>query len=399
MDWGSTNGNPIVNWSERTLPNARTYSSNKGVPYEMMIALANQTQKDVWICVPHKASNDFITQMATLFKTQLDPNRKIYLEYSNEVWNWIFEQAHYNNDNRPANLNYGRAYAEKAMNVFQIWHSVFGDEKERVKRVLGLQGGFTYLNQEILAQIPQNEWDIASPSYYFGLEHGVTGNPVLNENSSAEAINLNARSAFFGNNGWLQTIKQDYRNIKILGKSINSYEGGQHYTNFQTVPYQQAMYDAQYLPSMYTLYDEVLDSIRDLGNTLAMSFVLSGKQESIYGSWGHLPDMYMSPPFLDTAPKYQAILDNSCLPFQDLTNEDVPFLTNNKKEFTLFPNPCGEEVTILMENYQQSYELTNAVGQMVMRGNSVGKELNMKRLTSGVYFLKIGNQVEKLIKQ
>jgi hypothetical protein len=82
-----------------------------------------------------------------------------------------------------------------------------------------------------------------------------------------------------------------------------SYEGGQHYTDFNVPPYIQAMYDAQYLNSMYTLYNDVLNDIRSHGNRLAMAFVLSGTQESIYGSWGHLSDIYMQPPYLNTAPK------------------------------------------------------------------------------------------------
>jgi hypothetical protein len=318
MDWGSINNSPVVNWADRITAAGRTYAGEKGVPFEMMIALANQTQKDIWVCVPHQASNDFITQMATLFKDNLNPNLKIYLEYSNEVWNWQFQQAHYNNNNRPSNLNYGRAYSEKCKNVFQIWTTVFAGQTNRFKRVLGLQGGNNGLNQDIMAQLGQNEWDMASPSYYFGLDHGATGNPVLTAASTASDVNLNARNAYF--QSWLATLKQDYRNIKVFGKEIVSYEGGQHYTNFQTVPYQQAMYDAQYQQNMYQLYNDVLDTIRNMGNKLAMSFTLSGVQESVYGSWGHLPDMYLAPPYTMTnAPKYKAILDNSCLPFQDVT--------------------------------------------------------------------------------
>lgn len=315
MDWGATNASPLVTWASRNTPNVRTYSNAAGVPYEMMIALGNKTQKDVWVCVPHQADDNFITEMATLFKNTLNTNLTIYLEYSNEVWNWQFTQAHYNNDTKPANLNYGQAYAERAKHVFQIWHGVFSGQTNRVKRVLGLQGGNNGLNQDMMAQIPQSEWDMASPSYYFGLDHSATGNPVLTAASTGADINLNARNAYY--NAWLPTLRQDYRNIKVFGKEIVSYEGGQHYTNFQTVPYQQAMYDAQYLPSMYSLYNDVLTTVRNMGNKLTMSFVLSGLQESIYGSWGHLPNMYLTQPYTNSAPKYQAILDNSCLPFQE----------------------------------------------------------------------------------
>ncbi len=343
MDWGHTNGSPHVSWANRTKATKRTYGGDRGVPYEMMIALGNQARKDIWVCVPHQADSNYIAEMAKLFRDNLDPNLTIYLEYSNEVWNWLFSQAHYNNENRPVNLGYGRAYAEKAKKTFQIWSSVFTGQTNRIKRTLGLQGGNNGLNQDMMSQLSQNDWDVASPSYYFGLDHSATGNPVLTANSTGDDVNLNARNAYFGTNGWLSILKQDYRNIKIFGKEINSYEGGQHYTDFNTHPYQQAMYNAQYLPSIYSLYDNVLDTIRNMGNKLAMSFTLSGVQESVYGSWGHLPNMYLNPPYMATAPKYQAVLDNSCLPFQ---NTNTYGLLNAK----VFLNHVNSQ-TGLMDNY------------------------------------------------
>ncbi|MCO6460923.1 MAG: PKD domain-containing protein [Saprospiraceae bacterium] len=339
MDWGSINNSPQISWSDRAHITDRTYGTASGVPFEMMIALANKLNKDVWICIPHMADDDYITQMATLFKNNLNPELTIYLEYSNEVWNWIFGQAHYNNENRPPNLNYGRAYAEKAKRVFTIWHTVFSGQTERVKRVLGIQGGFNYINEQILSQLPADQWDLASPTYYFGLDHSSTGNPVLNAASTGEDVNLNARNAYFGvngNPGFKDIIHQDYRNIKVFGKGIVSYEGGQHYTDFNVPPYINAMYAAQYLPSMYDLYNDVLEDIRNHGNRLAMAFTLSGVQESIYGSWGHLPDIYMQPPYADTAPKYQACLDNACLPFKPET--DFPLAIAHLTHFNVRPH-------------------------------------------------------------
>ena len=489
MDWGSTNGSPLVSWSSRNIPTSRTYGNSAGVPYEMMIALGNKTQKDVWVCVPHQADDNFITQMATLFKDNLNSNLTIYLEYSNEVWNWQFEQAQYNNNTKPANLSYGQAYSERSKHIFQLWYGVFAGQTQRVKRVLGLQGGFNSLNQEIMAQIPQSEWDMASPSYYFGLDHGATGNPVLTGASTGADINTNARNAYF--NSWLPTLKQDYRNVKVFGKQIVSYEGGQHYTNFQTVPYQQAMYDAQYLSSMYNLYNDVLDTIRNMGNKLAMSFVLSGVQESIYGSWGHLPNMYLSQPYMSVAPKYQAILDNSCLPFQEtqplILPVDLVFFnakrqdrndvlinwrtaneqnvanyelerSNNALDFTsiyqkdifknttqtvdyqyfdknlpqgiyyyrlktndtdkrfqyskiitvsinegntitLFPNPTTGFLTIETNNYDQPFELINVVGQVVLTGKTLTKNLDLRQFVRGVYYLKVFGIPLKIVKE
>ncbi len=313
MDWQHTNNNPMVTWSQRPIPTQASYGGNRGVPYEVIIQLANQTKKDIWICVPHAADNDFITQMATLFKNELDPDITIYLEYSNEVWNWIFSQANYNNDNRPFNLNYGRAMALKAKNVFDIWHNVFAGDECRVKRVLGVQAGFNYLNEQILAHLDQDDWDYGSPTHYFGLDHDASGVPrldLLGASATVADVMQNAQNNF---NNFKNSVKQDYRNIQVYGKEVITYEGGQHFVgNVFGIPYayQQAMWDAQNSALMYNMYDLVHDSIRKWGCKLASNFSLAGPQESIYGSWGVMDDIDIQPPFMTSAPKYQALLDN-----------------------------------------------------------------------------------------
>jgi len=278
-----------------------------------MIQLCNETQKDLWICVPHEANDEYILQMATLFRDQLDGNLNIYLEYSNEIWNWIFPQAHYNNNNRPANLGYGRAMAEKAGNVFRIWHEVFDNERCRVKRVLGIQVGFNGLNEQILSQLPQDEWDYASPTHYFGLDHGATGMPrldILGNSATVDDIMTNAANSF---NAFKPAVKRDYELIKLFGKRIITYEGGQHFVGNSfgiPYPYQQAMWDAQNTQLMYDMYDMMHDSIRSWGCELATNFSLASVQESVYGSWGIIPDIDVLPPYMTTAKKYQAVLDN-----------------------------------------------------------------------------------------
>jgi len=335
MDWGSTNNSPLVSWSERSSEDYFTYGTGAGVPYEKMIQLANQLEQDLWICVPHQADDNFILQMATLFRDGLDDDRTIYLEYSNEVWNWIFEQAHYNNDNKPSNLSYGRAMAVKAKNVFDIWHSVFVNEECRVKRVLGLQGGFNSLNEEILSQLSTEDWDYGSPTHYFGLDHSDQGIPVLNASSTYQDVMLNAANNFAA---FSQDVKQDYRNVQVYGKEVITYEGGQHFVgNVFGVPYdyQEAMWEAQNSPEMYDMYNAVHDSIRQWGCKLAANFSLSSVQESVYGSWGVLPDIDVLPPYSLTARKYQALLDN--IP----DNSCSDFLTWTGDVNVNWSNPCN----------------------------------------------------------
>lgn len=54
---------------------------------EQVVEFANGTGKDVWVCIPHKATDDYITGMFNLLNSQINPGIKIYVEYSNEIWN------------------------------------------------------------------------------------------------------------------------------------------------------------------------------------------------------------------------------------------------------------------------------------------------------------------------
>ncbi len=343
MDWGATNHNPVTEWNTRTQLSYFTFATPQGVPYEMMIQLANQTKKHVWVCVPHAADSAYIAQMAALFRDQLDPGLDIYLEYSNEVWNWIFDQAHFNVETAPSNLGYGRAMAAKAGKTFHIWHTVFGAQKGRVKRVLGLQAGYNALNEQILSQLNPADWDYGSPTSYIGLDHSGSGNPVLNAGSTPADIIANARSNW---QAFIPALRQDYNNIKLFGKKIINYEGGQHFVGNVfggTYPYQQAMIDAQYSPEIYALYGDMLDTIRSWDSRLFGNFSLSSAQASVYGAWGVLNDIDIQPPYLQTAPKYQALLDHIC-PDQPSTAAEPTRATTLPA--TAVPNPTGGAVEL-----------------------------------------------------
>jgi len=93
MDWGQTNWSPVTHWSERSTPSLRTWAGTRGAPYEAMVDLANTLGADLWVCVPHQADNDYIRQMARLFRDRVKPGLKVYVEFSNETWNWMFSQT------------------------------------------------------------------------------------------------------------------------------------------------------------------------------------------------------------------------------------------------------------------------------------------------------------------
>jgi hypothetical protein len=116
LNTNSVNDGLLENWSQRSWPAAGSRANTlQGMAYEDIIALANQTGMDVWINVPGLATDDYVCRLARLFRfgeqsdtsnsacdptapagtattTPLNSTSTLYVEYSNEIWNWGFQQ-------------------------------------------------------------------------------------------------------------------------------------------------------------------------------------------------------------------------------------------------------------------------------------------------------------------
>lgn len=152
MDWGRTNDSTLS-----TTPTPATYYSQaitdttkgvNGVAVEYMVAMANAADRDLWICIPHLAANTtYVTPVATYIKNNLNPNLKVWVEYSNEVWNSQFDQNKWASDQAAADPRYQNSakwnwiYAEQAAKTWKLFRDVFGTQADtRVVRVLAGQG-------------------------------------------------------------------------------------------------------------------------------------------------------------------------------------------------------------------------------------------------------------------
>ena len=148
-DWQATDGDWTVNgpsqqrrWSDRPVVDDARWSGTHGVPLEIMAALANRTGADAWFSMPHQADDDYVRQFAQLALQLLSPTIKVYVEYSNEVWNGNYAQARYAQTQGLAlGLSQNateagiRFHSRRSREIFGIWEGVF--PRERLVRVLG----------------------------------------------------------------------------------------------------------------------------------------------------------------------------------------------------------------------------------------------------------------------
>lgn len=158
MDWMRTNGSNQTAWANRPLPSWYTYTSDSGVPVEIMVALCNQTDADMWACIPHLANDQYVLNFVSYIHDNLDPDRTLYLEWSNETWNFMseFTQTAYCFDQ--AELRWpgegGDAWMQfagmKAAHAMELATSVYADKPEKLVRVAGMHTGWTGLEDGFL---------------------------------------------------------------------------------------------------------------------------------------------------------------------------------------------------------------------------------------------------------
>jgi hypothetical protein len=153
MNWTSTNGSKVATWEQRTSPGDAQWSI-KGGPWEPWLDYAAKHRKDLWLCVPHLADEDYVRGLAELCKQRLgDAPVHLYLENTNEYWNWQFPRrsgpTNTRASGRPAlkldepstgegDLRH-RYHAHRTLEIGRIFREVFGAGDARVRPVLSGQ--------------------------------------------------------------------------------------------------------------------------------------------------------------------------------------------------------------------------------------------------------------------
>ncbi len=313
MDWMRTNNSIVETWDDRPLPHMQTQAGESGTALEYMILLANRLRASPWFCMPHKASHDYVENFARMVKEKLDPSLKVYVEYSNEVWNFQFEQAHYahrlglgmglSEDPFEATLFF---YAKRAVEIFQIWMDVFGGT-DRLVRVLAAQSGNPWTSQTILEFENAFRYaDALAIAPYFGSDLGKPETQQDVARMSLDGILNHCRT----------DMKKRHKDVAAhaalaekYGLDLIAYEGGQHLMGTggaENNPELTALFVAANRdPEMKTLYLEDLQGFKRAGGKLFAAFSSMGH----YGKWGSWGLLENEDQDLLSAPKYNAILE------------------------------------------------------------------------------------------
>lgn len=332
-------------------------SWTKGVPVEAMVSLANRAGTDAWFSMHHLASDDEIRAFATYVRDHLDPRLKVYVEFSNEVWNFQFEQGQYalrEGDKRWAVDSNGNGqidpeehvgdgwvqwYGMRTAQVMDIWTSVFGAEAStRLERIIQTQTGWQGLEETILNAsrwvaeggntAPYLHVDNYAITGYFegGLYNPANVETVLQwSREGAAGLDKAFQQLEFGNllddhGGSLADLIQLYAyhaNVaNRYGLDMIMYEGGAHLTSFMDARTTDFFATMQRDPRMGQLYLKNIEAFVAAGGKLYNSFVDVG-YPSKYGFWGALESIYQ-----DGSARWDAITGYNATHAGDMTGRN-----------------------------------------------------------------------------
>lgn len=351
-DWMMTNNSRQTSWSDRPQLQDASWAM-RGVPLEAMIALANQVGADPWFTMPHMADDAYIRAFATQVFEDLDPCLKVYVEYSNEVWNEAFAQSKWmasRAENHWGSSDFGWAqyYGLRSAQVMQIWSQIFGTQRAaRVIRTVSTQTDSAGMERHILNAplayldlgfFPQDVFDAYAVSGHFGDE--MTGRAqvaqiktwldmaegkaervaheqgllrvalreFVKEHRFDAAFALMARAIRNGStNDLIGEIFPYHASVSdTAGLNLVMYDGGAdilaHAGDARLTEFLSAF---SYSPQMATLDEQVLEGWAQSGGTLSNAYV-DVAMSSKWGNWGALRYLGDNNPRWDMLTAYNA---------------------------------------------------------------------------------------------
>jgi len=314
MDTNAVNWSDISRWSQRKLPtdprNAEVYidgsspSDTTGMAVEWQVDLCNRAAIDCWFTHPYLSDDDYIRQQATLIRSKLNANLRVYIELSNEVWNGGFSAydqaiAAGKAGGLPGSNDYYVGIAHemfRALQMYELYAEVFGTEAmgSRVIRVFSESGNLDLTTQALRNVYVSSHWnphgqhiDMIALAPYIG--NGVSG---ANETLARWKSEVDSKV-----NGEPIKIALD-SHIKPYGiPLLGCYEAGMHHLSSADVWARN--------PDAYDAYQYMLERFGSKMNAVCALYTLHGNWQSS-GAWGLFANVGQS---ISQAPKARGTKD------------------------------------------------------------------------------------------
>ncbi|UCF35624.1 MAG: cellulose-binding protein [Acidobacteriota bacterium] len=334
--WMKTNGSPLVNWNERPVVDSARFTGGTGVPIELLVTLSNRVAADPWFSIPHQATDEYIREFAGMVRESLHPDRRVFIEYSNEVWNPLFLQSDWVEQQAKAlwpdteesdftkRINW---YGMRSAQTCDIWKEVWGASSQRVVCILSSQAvnpwtATTALECPLWSEAPciDHGVDALGIAPYFG---DYIGLPAVEEEVVHWTLEEDAGysklfqeltvGGLLSNSPPGGALQQAYRSMEsskrvalFHGIDLVAYEGGQHLAGTWGVENNAAVnrlfQAANRDPRMGQIYTDYLARWGRIGGGLYVNFT-NVSAYTKWGSWGALEFLNQT-----STPKFDALM-------------------------------------------------------------------------------------------
>ncbi|MFM7138220.1 MAG: Calx-beta domain-containing protein [Planctomycetota bacterium] len=321
MGMQETNGSAIATWSDRRTATAARQSSGQGgspseplvngLSLEYMVQLANDLDADPWFNMPHMADDGFVANFATYVRDHLEPGRKAYVEWANEVWNfgWGFEASQWVAGQlalpENAGLDHWQLAGREAKRDLDIWSAVFAGQESRLVRIAAGWAAVDWVTNRIAENMAGSFDAIAIAPY-------ITPTDAQRDSYSAtttvDRILADTRANIATSVEWVAAHDRLTRDWSArLGRPIGlvAYEGGPHLDG-RNAAYQGAFYAATNDPRMGDISREYLRAVDAAGLDLYVDFQFTGSPGA--APWGDFAKLHRMDQPLADAHLYRAVV-------------------------------------------------------------------------------------------
>jgi len=321
MGMQETNTSDIRTWADRRDTNDIRQGSGiegspseplaNGMSVEYMVQLANDLDADAWFNMPHMADDTFVRNFATYVRDHLEPGRKAYVEWSNEIWNfgWGFEASQWvmGQTRLPQNagLDNWQVAGREAKRDLDIWSDVFSGQTNRLVRVAAGWAANDWVTNRVVESMA-GSFDAIAIAPYFSPNDDQRGSYTAA--TTVDTILADTRAAVAESVGWVRN-HQNLANTwgTTLGRDIKllAYEGGPHMDG-RGGPYQNAFYAAVNDPRMGDIERDYLRALDAEGMDLYVDFQFTGQAGA--SPWGDFAKLHRMDEPLETASRYNAVV-------------------------------------------------------------------------------------------
>ena len=321
MGMQETNTSDIRTWDDRRDALAIRQGSGSegtasepivnGMALEYMVQLANDLDADPWFNMPHMADDGFVRNFAIYVRDHLEPGRKAYVEWSNEIWNfgWGFEAARWVQEQtglpQYAGLDNWQVAGRESRRDLDIWTEVFAGQTQRLVRVAAGWAAVEWVTNRVMEGMDGSFDAIAIAPYITPTDDQRAGYSAA---TTVDRVLADTRANVATSLEWTANHARLARDWSLrLGREIGlvAYEGGPHLDG-RGAAYQHVFHAATNDPRMGDIYRDYLRGLDAAGMDLYVDFQFTGQAGA--APWGDFAKLHRMDQPLDTAFRYTAVV-------------------------------------------------------------------------------------------